>query len=50
MMMLDSGMIWSRVSSRSTGNLANGHSFASAARSASSPRLTICGWNGMSLS
>jgi hypothetical protein len=50
MMMLDSGTVWFRASSRNTGNLPIGHSFSSAARSASSPRLTMFGVNGVSFS
>ena len=50
MMMLDSGMVRSRMSSRKTGNLPIGHSFNSAARSVSLPRSTKCGVNGVSFS
>src|SRR5258708_3157350 len=50
MMMLDSGIVCSRVSSRSTGNLPIGHSFNSAARSAALPRSTMFGVNGVSFS
>ena len=50
MMMLDSGTVWSRASSRSTGNLPIGQSFKSAARSASLPRSTRFGANGVSFS
>ena len=50
MMMLDSGTVWPRASSRSTGNLPIGHSFSSAARSASLPRSTMFGTNGVSFS
>jgi hypothetical protein len=50
MMTLDSGTVRSRASSRSTGNLPIGHSFKSAARSASSPRSTKFGTNGVAFS
>ena len=50
MMMLDSGTVSSRASSRSTGNLPIGHSFNSAARSAGLPRSTEFGVNGVSFS
>ena len=50
MMMVDSGMVCSRVSSCSTGNLPTGHSSNSSARSASLPARSICGVNGVSFS
>ena len=50
MMMLDSGTVSFRASSRSTGNLPTPHSFTSAARSAGLPRSTRFGVNGMSFS
>ena len=49
-MMLDSGTVSFRASSRSTGNLPIPHSFTSAARSAGLPRSTRFGVNGMSFS
>src|SRR2546430_15239536 len=49
-MMLDSGTVSLRASSRSTGNLPTPHSFTSAARSAGLPRSTRFGVNGMSFS
>jgi hypothetical protein len=50
MMMLDSGMVRSVASSRSTGNLPSGHSFNSAARSVSRERSTETGVNGVPFS
>src|ERR1700730_19106056 len=50
MMMLVSGIVSPRASSRSTGNLPIPHSLSSAARSTGSPRLTEFGVNGMSFS
>ena len=50
MMVLDSGTVWSRAASRSTGNLPIGDSFNSAARSAVLPRSTMFGANGVSFS
>jgi hypothetical protein len=48
--MLDSGIVRSFASSRSTGNLPIGQTFRKAAREASSPRSTICGSNGVPFS
>ena len=45
MMMLDSGIVRSRASSRSTGILATGHSFLKAAAEASFEKSTRCGSN-----
>ena len=50
MMMLDSGTVRSRVSSRSTGNLPTGHNFLSASRSVPSPASSKCAVNGVSFS
>src|SRR5215212_9363492 len=50
MMMLDSGTVSFRASSRSTGNFPTPHSFASAARSPALPRSTRFGVNAMSFS
>lgn len=50
MMMLDSGMVRSRVASRSTGNLPSGEMARKAARELSSARSTMCGSNGVSFS
>ena len=50
MMMLDSGMVRSAASSRSTGNLPIGHSFNSAARSVSLAEIDHIGVNGVPFS
>src|ERR1700704_5707548 len=47
---VDSGTVWFRASSASTGNLPIGHSFNSAARSLSLERSTILGVNDVSFS
>jgi hypothetical protein len=46
MMIVDSGVVRPRASSRMTGNLASGQTFWNAARSAGSPRSTTFGSNG----
>ena len=50
MMMLDSGMVRSLASSRSTGILPIGHIRLNAVLAASSPRSTKCGSNGVPFS
>ncbi len=50
MMTLDSGTVWSRASSRSTGNFPIGDNFSSAARSAGLRRSTELAVNGVSFS
>ncbi len=50
MMMLDSGIVRSRASSRSTGILPIGQSFLNAAPDASFAKSTIWGSNGVAFS